>query len=219
MSYQSLIFLVLFISPILLDAYGQQGSRDLEAEYCINNWARDPVRCAEYVPKDYEEKKAEYKAQELQKIKQETSQSKSAQESQRVCPFGSHIGKDNFGNQVCLDSKTNEFVSYPNTGQDFGDIDNNSVIAGIVIFIVILAIIVGVAKSRGKSTSLEQQYVPRRNFSWATKEMVKIKQGGRCANCGKFPTHWEFHHVGSRDNNDISNCKGLCHDCHDDVTY
>jgi len=188
------------------------------AEYCVNNWARDPVRCADYVPKDYEERKSEYQTQELERVKQETTQAKSSQESQRVCPLGSYLGKDSFGNQACLDSNTNEFVSYPNTGQAFDDLDDNSVIVGIVIFIVIIVIIAGVAKSRGKSTS-PQQYVPRRAFSWTTKEMVKVRQAGRCAKCGKFPTHWEFHHKAGRDNNDISNCMGLCHDCHDDVTY
>ena len=216
MKYQ-LILLGLLALPIFIHAQGQEGSRDLMAEYCQNNWIRDPMTCTDYIPEDYEERKAEYQAQEAEKIRQETLQSKLEQESARLCPIGSHISTDQFGTQICVDSKTNQFVSYPNTGQS--DFDDNGVIIGIVAFIIIIVIIVGIVKSRGKSTSSQQQYVPRQEFSWTTKEMVKVKQGGRCAKCGKFPTHWEFHHKAGRDNNDISNCMGLCHDCHDDVTY
>lgn len=90
------------------------------------------------------------------------------------------------------------------------------------IAIVILAIIIAVAKSRGKTDSnqyVQQKYVSRRGFSWQTKEQVKLRQRGRCVKCDRYPTHWEFHHIAGRDNNDISNCQGLCHDCHDDKTF
>lgn len=205
---------------MFLDAHGQEGSRDLTAEYCINNWARDPVRCADYVPEDYEEKKSEYQAQELEKIKQETAQSKSAPESQRVCPLGSHLGKDSFGNQVCLDSKTNEFVSYPNTGQGFGDLDDNSVIIGIVVFIVIIAIIAGVAKSQRKSIPSEQ--LGRQGFSESVKRQVLHNQKNKCNICnqsigqvGARLVWFDFDHKdGNSWNNDISNCQALCKNCH-----
>jgi hypothetical protein len=93
----------LLIIPFFVDIHGQQGSRDLMAEYCTTNWARDPVTCADYIPEDYEEKKAEYQAQEAEKVRQEALQSKLEQESARICPIGSHISTDQFGNQVCVD--------------------------------------------------------------------------------------------------------------------
>lgn len=107
-----LIFIILFTLPFFTDVYGQKGSRDLNAEYCTTNWARDPVRCADYVPKDYNEKKSEYQAQELDKVKREISQSKTGQTSQRNCPLGSHLGKDSFGNQVCVDSHNPSVVNW-----------------------------------------------------------------------------------------------------------
>jgi len=93
-------------------------------EYCKNNWNRDLDKCADYVPTDYNEKKDQYQAIEAEKIRHEALQSKSEQESQRVCPLGSHLGLDDFGNQVCLDSKTNEVVGNPNTSEaDLGEWD------------------------------------------------------------------------------------------------
>lgn len=211
--------------PIFLDVYGQQGSRDLTAEYCVNNWARDPVRCADYVPKDYDEKKSEYQAQELEKVKQETS-SKLAQKSQRICPLGSHLGKDSFGNQVCLDSKTNQFVSYPNT--DNRNIDDDNTIAGIAIVIfIIMVIAIIAAKSRKSSSSYDYQYTSpvydngvRRGWTEIEKETVRIRQGGKCNRCGRPPPRWEYHHLdGNRGNNNLSNCEGLCPNCHSVESY
>jgi len=87
---------------------------------------------------------------------------------------------------------------------------------GLGIFIFIIIIIVAIAASRRGSPKSE--YIPRRGFSPATKKQVKNRQHGRCVECGDYPTHWEFHHIGSRDDNDISNCQGLCRDCHQDKT-
>lgn len=222
----SILCTIFLILPIFLNASAQQGGRDLEAEYCINNWQRDPVRCTEYVPKDYEEKKSEYQAQELERVKQETAQSKSTQESQRLCPIGSHIGKDNFGNQVCLDSKTGQFVSFPNTDQFVSspntgqsEIGDNTLIIGIVVFIIILAIIIGATRKRSSHQEFAGKVrIPRIEFTPSTKEIVKEKQNGRCKKCGRIPTHWSFHHIGRRDDNSIHNCMGLCLDCHEDYT-
>ncbi|MFY9301192.1 MAG: HNH endonuclease signature motif containing protein [Candidatus Nitrosotenuis sp.] len=212
----SILCTIFLILPIFLNASGQLGSRDLEAEYCINNWQRDPVRCAEYVPKDYEEKKSEYQAQELGKVKQETAQSKLTQESQRLCPLGSHLGKDSFGNQVCLDSKTNEFVSYPNTGQgNFG----NSMIIGIVI-VVIMIIVGGIAIARRKTAiGASVESLPRRGWTNAQHKEILRRQNGVCAMCGEYSGSYHFDHIdGNSYNNDLGNAQALCPNCHDRKT-
>lgn len=217
MNYPILIIIILFLTPISAIVNGQEGNRDLTAEYCMNNWERDPVRCADYVPEDYEEKKTEYQAQELERIKQETAESKLAQESQRVCPLGSRLDTDIFGNQICVDSRTDEFVSYPNTGQD--DLGNNELIIGIVVFIVIVAIIAGVIKSQGKSTG--EQYA-RQDFPESVKRKILHAQKNRCNRCnrpigqvGARLEYYDFDHIdGNSWNNDISNCQVLCKNCH-----
>lgn len=218
MNYKIIIFVTLFTLPFFTDVYGQQGSRDLIAEYCTTNWARDLVKCADYVPKDYKERETEYQTQELERIKQEAYQSKLAQESQRVCPLGSHLGADSLGNQVCLDSKTNQFVSYPNTSQnDFGD---NTTIIGIVVFIIIIAIIVGVVKSQGKSIPSEQ--LGRQGFPESIKRQVLHNQKNKCNLCdrpigqvGARLIWFDFDHKdGNSWNNDIGNCQALCKNCH-----
>lgn len=92
----------------------------------------------------------------------------------RICPYGSYLGKDSFGNQACLDSKSNQVVSSPNIAgstsgsQSTSSSGGNGTIIGI-IFLIVIVIIVGIAKSRRKSSS----YVERTEFSRATKEAVK----------------------------------------------
>ena len=47
------------------------------------------------------------------------------------------------------------------------------------------------------------------------KEEVRIRQDGKCNMCQKPPPRWEYDHIdGNRDNNDLSNCQGLCPNCH-----
>lgn len=213
MNYHILTFLLLLSFPIFIDVYGQQGSRDLMAEYCQNNWIKDPVKCANYVPSDYEANKAKYQAQEAEKAKQEITQSNSAKESQRICPIGSHLGADNLGNQVCLDSKTNQVVSSPNTGQS--DSGGNGIIIGIIVLIVIL-IIAGMAKSRKKTQSSEYSVLDRRPFSQDVRDTVLQNQEGRCAICGRHASSFQFDHKdGNHSNNSPNNCQALCPNCHD----
>mgnify|MGYP003346497722 CR=1 FL=1 len=71
MKIYSLVLLSLFLNLIFLNVEGQTVGRDLTAEYCKNNWVRDPVRCVDYLPADYNLKKSEYQSQELQKLKTE----------------------------------------------------------------------------------------------------------------------------------------------------
>lgn len=221
MNYQIITCLLLFSFPIFIDVYGQQGSRDLMAEYCQNNWIKDPVKCADYVPLDYETNKAKYQVQEAEKAKQET-QSNLAKESQRICPLGSHLGTDNFGNQVCLDSKTNQVVSSPNTGQS--DSGSNGVIIGIIV-VILIVIIAGMAKSRRKSPS-PQQELGRQGFPESVKRQVLNNQRNKCNICqqpigqiGARLVWYDFDHKdGNNWNNDVSNCQALCKNCHADKT-
>jgi hypothetical protein len=197
----------LFSFPIFIDVYGQQGSRDLMAEYCQNNWINDPVKCVDYVPSDYEANKAKYQAQEAEKAKQETP-SNLAKESQRVCPLGSHLGTDNFGNQVCLDSKTNQVVGSTSTGQS--DSGGNGVIIGIIV-IILIVIVAGIAKSRGGTG----QFIERKSFSNDVKQQVLRRQDHKCNSCGRLLNVVDYDHIdGNRANNDSSNCQALCPNCH-----
>ncbi|OLC92667.1 MAG: hypothetical protein AUI92_04695 [Thaumarchaeota archaeon 13_1_40CM_3_38_6] len=192
---------------VFLDAHGQQNSRNLMAEYCASNWKVDPVKCADYVPKGYQ-------VQQNQGIGQNPVQHNSANDASRICPLGSYLGKDSFGNQACLDSKTNQFVSSPNTGQSYSG--NNGTIIGIVVFIIIIAIIAGVAKSRGKSTTLESGTLARRHFSQDVRDMTLQQQEGKCAMCGRHASSYQFDHIdGDHSNNSPSNCQALCPNCHD----
>jgi len=59
------------------------------------------------------------------------------------------------------------------------------------------------------------EVVPRLGWSEMEKEQVRIRQDGKCNMCQKPPPRWEYDHIdGNRDNNDLSNCQGLCPNCH-----
>lgn len=192
----------------------------MTAEYCANNWKVDPVRCSAFVPKGYQP------ATQNQQIEQDNIPSSSASDANRICPYGSYLGKDAFGNQACLDSKTNQVVSSPNLGQSVSGsarssstgLGNSGTAAGIVVFLIIIVIIAAVAKSRRKPSSISYKDVARKSFTYQTKEMIKRQQRGKCASCGKYPTHWEFDHINGRGDNSMENCQGLCRDCHQDKT-
>ena len=206
-----------FVIPV----YGQIGSRNLTSEYCANNWREDPVRCSTYVPKDYQP------SSQNQQIEQNNIQHNSANDANRICPYGSHLGKDAFGNQACLDSRNNQIVSSPNLSQSvsnspqstpsFIGLGNNGTSAGIVVFIIIIVIIAAIAKSR-KSRPTSYKDIARKSFTYQTKELIKKQQRGKCASCERYPTHWEFDHINGRGDNSIENCQGLCRDCHQDKT-
>ena len=206
--YAIFLILLLLSVPVFIEVYGQQ--RDLLAEYCTKNWIRDLDKCADYIPKDYNERKAEYQTQESKNTIQDSLQPKS--ESPRVCPVGSHLSVDNFGNQICVDSKTNQVVTNPDTGQsDFG---SNGIIIGIVVLIVIV-IIAGIAKS-SKTQSGEHGVLARRSFSQDVRDTVLQNQEGRCAICGRHASSFQFDHKdGNHSNNSPSNCQALCPNCHD----
>lgn len=213
MNYK-LLFLFIFLSGIIfINSYGQEtNSRNLIDEYCKNNWKVDPVRCSAYVPKNYQ-------SSQSQVTPQNNVQPNTVNDANRICPYGSHLGSINFGQEVCLDSITNKIVSYPNVAQSTSGSGSNGTAVGVAVFIIILLIIiVGIVKSRGKPKTVEYKDIPRKGFTNNTKEMIKEQQNGRCAICSKIPTHWEFDHINGRGDNSLRNCQGLCRDCHQDKT-
>ncbi len=140
------------------------------------------------------------------------------------CPKGTYQGLDNQRNPACRDISTNQIVD-PNTGLTYdsqtgeiilGDEQMGYVVIGIIILIIIIAVIAKASQSSSSSGSYKD--VKRKDFSNSTRESVKEKQDGRCEECGKIPTHWEFDHVEGRGDNSISNCQGLCRDCHQTKT-
>jgi len=144
----------------------------------------------------------------------------------RTCPRGTYQGLDNQGNFACRDIETNNIVNPQTgittdsqTGQIILDDDQTMAIGvGIVLFIIIIAVIASASKKRPQTGSTDYSNVKRRPFSPETKDRVKERQGGRCNKCGVMPTHWAFDHIRGRGDNSISNCQGLCLDCHQDKT-
>ena len=134
------------------------------------------------------------------------------------CPDGAYIGVDNQGNEACRDIDTNQIID-PTTGLMFDSqtgllILSDEQIAYIVIAIIsIIVIFAGIAKLSQKKS--EPEIVKRHGWSEMEKEEVRIRQDGKCNMCQKPPPRWEYDHIdNNRDNNDLSNCQGLCPNCH-----
>ena len=61
---------------------------------------------------------------------------------------------------------------------------------------------------------------PRRGWTEDEKRQVRHRQDGRCNKCGDTPPRWDYHHRdGNSSNNSMSNCEGLCPNCHSGITY
>jgi len=57
--------------------------------------------------------------------------------------------------------------------------------------------------------------LPRKEFTDSDKKTTRIYQNYRCDECHQFNANLQYHHKdGHRWNNDISNCQGLCPNCH-----
>ncbi len=62
--------------------------------------------------------------------------------------------------------------------------------------------------------------IVRKGWSESEKEQVRIDQDGKCALCHKPPPRWEYDHIdGNRSNDSVSNCQGLCPNCHSIKTH
>ena len=101
---------------------------------------------------------------------------------------------------------------------------------GLFILAVIVGIVIIVLKNASQgayspqdSNNTDYSYtapVVRRGWTVDEKEQVRIRQDGKCAHCGKPPPRWDYHHVdGDRSNNSMSNCEGLCPNCHSVETH
>mgnify|MGYP006451517179 FL=1 len=99
---------------------------------------------------------------------------------------------------------------------------------GIVMAIVLITVFAIVIKDRLTNPTpsyndTDYSYtapVVRRGWTVDEKEQVRIRQDGKCAHCGKPPPRWDYHHVdGDRSNNSMSNCEGLCPNCHSVETH
>jgi hypothetical protein len=94
------------------------------------------------------------------------------------------------------------------------------IIVGIII-IVVKNLKIGAYNSQYSNTS-DYSYTPvvRRGWTVEEKEKVRIRQDGKCAHCEKPPPRWEYHHMnGDRSDNSLSNCEGLCPNCHSVETH
>ena len=62
--------------------------------------------------------------------------------------------------------------------------------------------------------------VIRKGWTEVEREQVRINQDGKCARCQRPPPRWEYDHIdGNSNNNSLSNCQGLCPNCHSVKTY
>ena len=100
-------------------------------------------------------------------------------------------------------------------------------LVGIIMAIVLITVFAIVIKDRltnptSSYNNTDYSYTPtvRRGWTPDEKEQVRIRQDGKCAHCGKPPPRWEYHHVnGDRSDNSMSNCEGLCPNCHSVETH
>lgn len=83
----------------------------------------------------------------------------------------------------------------------------------------ITALIIRDKKSKLKS-AIYNRPIPRRGWTEEEKERVRNRQDGKCVSCHRIPPRWEYHHRdGNRSNNSLSNCEGLCPNCHSVETH
>jgi tetratricopeptide (TPR) repeat protein len=68
----------------------------------------------------------------------------------------------------------------------------------------------------GRNTfHIQKKIIVRKGWTELEKEEVRIRQDGKCAICQKPPPRWEYDHIdGNRSNDILSNCQGLCPNCH-----
>jgi len=154
------------------------------------------------------------KAQEAGSILNPSSPDVQQQPQQRInCPSGYIERAVSGGGIICVNEVT---------GQELDDsvmIDLDNTIGYIVIgIIVVVIIIIGIAKASSKESDPEK--LGRQGWTEVEREQVRINQDGKCARCQRPPPRWEYDHIdGNSNNNSLSNCQGLCPNCHSVKTY
>jgi hypothetical protein len=137
-----------------------------------------------------------------------------------LCPSG-YTAEARGTDIVCVSNSDPFKTTQPNNAQPL-DEQTTLIAGGVIVAIIIIAVIIKVASGGGDDEEDEDEKsyknVKRRAFSAETKRIVKKKQKGKCAECGDYPTHWEFDHIDGRGDNSIENCDGLCRDCHQSKT-
>ena len=111
------------------------------------------------------------------------------------------------GNWVVNEEKYQDCIEQAER-QDFW-MDARRWIIGIVILAIIVGVVIAIVKAKPLAKQEYSDYsyknVVRRGWTPDEKEQVRIRQDGNCANCGKPPPRWEYHHVnGDRGDNSMS---------------
>jgi len=108
--------------------------------------------------------------------------------------------------------------------------ENPIIIIGGVIFLILFIVVIinkfrkdlrglpSKMERKGYDNSTSHKFVERnkrRGWTETEKEQVRTRQGGMCKKCGKPPPRWDYHHKnGNSSDNSLSNCEGLCPNCH-----
>ena len=99
-------------------------------------------------------------------------------------------------------------------GYSLEQIVTGFVFMGILVLALLYFVFFKKYKKNDKSNLIRRGWTPDE------KEQVRIRQDGKCAHCRKPPPRWEYHHVnGDRSDNRLSNCEGLCPNCHSVETH
>lgn len=129
------------------------------------------------------------------------------------CPSGSFAS-----GTICLDNTKRTPVTPISTSDEIlvTDIQIGYIIIGVIVFIIIIAVISKASQSKSEPKS-EYDYRNAKRQGWTPAEQLEVRnrQNGKCYDCEEPPNNWEYHHKdGNRGNNNLSNCVGLCPNCH-----
>ena len=134
------LILVLFLISTSIYVNGQT-SEEARLEYCKDHWREAPDMCSDFIPKEYYEEtasKSELTKEDIKKL----DELEASHFGFVKCPTGSHQKAVSGGKIICVDDNDPRITVEPLNEQNIS-FDNTYVITGIVIFIIILAIIIG----------------------------------------------------------------------------
>lgn len=137
----------------------------------------------------------------------------------RTCPSGTYYGLDNQQNPACRDLETNQIVD-AQTGLMYDSHTSELILDDLddIHYVIVILFVIGIITVAVKR--FRKSHKRRRGWTMAEKTRIRRKQNGRCAMCSKYPPRWEYDHKdNNRHNNNLSNCQGLCPNCHAQKTY